>query len=211
MNYYTRKIIQHRDGAWPNYAEGAHPPAPDPGWDGRSTPEGLRDLLIRNATEYSGDLPIHVTENGMANPDTPDMPDTARIEYLERHLDAVREAIAAGAPVAGYYCWSLMDNYEWSLGYEKRFGLVHVDFDSLARDAESVLSGRWRAGGADEEQARPETGGMTKDHGRNRPEPRPPISAARTPAWRWPVARSWSARPSTRYAKCRAWPISVRC
>jgi len=146
VNYYTRKIIQHRDGAWPNYAEApTRLPLTQMGWE--IYPEGLRDLLIRNATEYSGDLPIHVTENGMANPDTPDMPDTARIEYLERHLDAVREAIAAGAPVAGYYCWSLMDNYEWSLGYEKRFGLVHVDFDSLARTPKAsyqALARWWR-------------------------------------------------------------------
>ena len=83
VNYYTRKIIQHRDGAWPNYAEApTRLPLTQMGWE--IYPEGLRDLLIRNATEYSGDLPIHVTENGMANPDTPDMPDTARIEYLER-------------------------------------------------------------------------------------------------------------------------------
>lgn len=146
VNYYTRKIIRHADGAWPNYAEApTRLPLTQMGWE--IYPDGLRDLLIRNAREYSGDLPIHVTENGMANPDTPDAPDTARIDYLDAHLAAVQEAIAAGAPVAGYYCWSLMDNYEWSLGYEKRFGLVHVDFDSLARTPKAsyqALARWWR-------------------------------------------------------------------
>ena len=59
--------------------------------------------------------------------------DTARIAYIEAHLEAAKRAISDGAPLIGYYIWSLMDNYEWALGYEKRFGLVHVDFDSLKR------------------------------------------------------------------------------
>jgi beta-glucosidase len=115
------------------------------GWE--IYPDGLRDFLVRLAREYSGDLPIHVTENGMANADIPDRPDTERIAYLESHLNAVREAIAAGAPVSGYFVWSLMDNYEWALGYEKRFGLVHVDFDSLARTPKAsyqALARWWR-------------------------------------------------------------------
>jgi beta-glucosidase len=102
------------------------------GWE--IYPDGLRDFLLRTAREYSGDLPIYVTENGMANPDdTLGVPDTARIDYLTGHLRAVQQAIAEGAPIQGYFCWSLMDNYEWAFGYEKRFGLVHVDFETLAR------------------------------------------------------------------------------
>jgi beta-glucosidase len=146
VNYYTRKLIRHAEGAWPNYAEApTRLPLTQMGWE--IYPDGLRDFLVRNAREYSGDLPIHVTENGMANPDAPDAPDTPRIDYLSRHLEAVQSAIAAGAPVAGYYVWSLMDNYEWSLGYEKRFGLVHVDFDSLARTPKAsyqALARWWR-------------------------------------------------------------------
>jgi beta-glucosidase len=146
VNYYTRKLVRHADGPWPNYTEAStRLPLTQMGWE--IYPDGLRDFLIRNAAEYSGDLPIHVTENGMANPDTTDAPDTARIDYLDQHLSAVQEAIAAGAPVAGYYVWSLMDNYEWSLGYEKRFGLVHVDFDSLARTPKAsyqALARWWR-------------------------------------------------------------------
>lgn len=62
-------------------------------------------------------------------------------------MNAAREAIAQGVPLEGYFCWSLMDNYEWSLGYEKRFGLVHVDFDSLKRTPKvsyDALAGWWR-------------------------------------------------------------------
>ncbi len=146
VNYYTRKLIRHAEGAWPNYAEApTRLPLTQMGWE--IYPEGLRDILIRNARDYSGDLPIYVTENGMANPDRADRPDAERIAYLATHLDAVTAAIAAGAPVAGYFVWSLMDNYEWSLGYEKRFGLVHVDFDSLARTPKAsyhALARWWR-------------------------------------------------------------------
>ena len=59
--------------------------------------------------------------------------DTHRSEFIDLHLDAVRQAKADGVPVNGYFVWSLLDNYEWALGYEKRFGLVHVDFESLER------------------------------------------------------------------------------
>jgi len=132
INYYTRKRIAHAEGAWPNYAEApTQGPLTQMGWE--IYPDGLRDILIRTAQDYTGDLPLYVTENGMANPDTLTTPDTARIDYLSQHLTAVQQAITAGAPVQGYFCWSLMDNFEWALGYEKRFGLVHVDFGTLAR------------------------------------------------------------------------------
>jgi hypothetical protein len=115
------------------------------GWE--IYPDGLRDFLLRVAREYSGDLPIYVTENGMANPDTTTAPIAERIAYLEQPSAAVQEAIAQGAPVAGYFVWSLMDNYEWALGYEKRFGLVHVDFETLARTPKAsyqALARWWR-------------------------------------------------------------------
>ena len=115
------------------------------GWE--IYPDGLRDFLIRTARDYSGTLPLFVTENGMANPDRVDQPDAARIAYLGSHLQAVQAAIAAGAPVAGYFVWSLMDNYEWSLGYQKRFGLIHVDFETLARTPKAsyhALAQWWR-------------------------------------------------------------------
>ncbi|MEP0191874.1 MAG: family 1 glycosylhydrolase [Erythrobacter sp.] len=59
--------------------------------------------------------------------------DTARIDYINQHLDAVLKAVADGLPVEGYFLWSLLDNYEWALGYKRRFGMVHVDFDSIKR------------------------------------------------------------------------------
>ena len=144
VNYYTRKLIAHAPGPWPNYREVEGPlPKTQMGWE--IYPQGLEDFLIRTARDYSGDLPIYVTENGMAS-GTPSE-DSDRISYLTSHLEATRRAIAAGAPVQGYFVWSLMDNYEWSLGYAKRFGLVHVDFDTLARRPKAsyqALSEWWR-------------------------------------------------------------------
>ncbi len=135
INYYTRKIVVPNDGPWPHHTD-IHGPLPKTqmGWE--VYPDGLRDFLIRTAQEYSGDLPLYVTENGMANDDhlvAGAVNDQPRIDYLQSHLAAAGQAIDAGVPLKGYMIWSLMDNYEWSLGYEKRFGLVHVDFDTLTR------------------------------------------------------------------------------
>jgi beta-glucosidase len=136
INYYTRRLVRHMDGAWPNDEVSTDGPLPKTqmGWE--VYPDGLFDFLMRTKTEYTGDLPLFVTENGMANADINadgNVDDPERIAFLNAHFDAVRRAIAAGAPVEGYFVWSLMDNYEWALGYEKRFGLVHVDFDTLKR------------------------------------------------------------------------------
>jgi beta-glucosidase len=83
-----------------------------------------------------GDLPIYVTENGMANADeviNGSVNDHVREDFLFAHLRATQRAIADGANVKGFFYWSLLDNYEWALGYEKRFGIVHVDFETLQR------------------------------------------------------------------------------
>ena len=101
------------------------------GWE--IYPEGLHHFLTTVARDYTGDLPLYVTENGMANADVVGQDDQARIDYLDAHLAAARQAMAEGVPLAGYTFWSLLDNYEWSLGYEKRFGLIHVDFDTFKR------------------------------------------------------------------------------
>lgn len=135
LNYYTRKIIAPNDDPWPSHHE-VNGPLPKTQMDWEVYPEGLRDFLIRTAREYTGNTPLYVTENGMANDDhlaDGAVDDPARIEYLNKHLAAALEAIKAGVPLKGYMIWSLMDNYEWALGYEKRFGLVHVDFDTLKR------------------------------------------------------------------------------
>jgi len=136
INYYTRSLIAPNDGAWPSLGPVAGPLAKtDMGWE--IYPEGLERLLVRVARDYSGALPLFVTENGMAAPDAPDaagfVQDDDRIAYLAGHFGAARKAIAQGVPLAGYYVWSLLDNYEWAEGYAKRFGIVRVDFASLAR------------------------------------------------------------------------------
>jgi beta-glucosidase len=82
-------------------------------------------------------LPIYITENGIASMDwvhaDGQVHDPARIDYLARHLIALRRAIADGIDIRGYFQWSIMDNFEWELGYSKRFGLAYVDYKSLAR------------------------------------------------------------------------------
>ena len=135
INYYTRKLIAPNSEAWPSHHEVDGPlPKTQMGWE--IYPQGLHDFLLRTHEDYTKGLPIIITENGMANADQLDgeaVHDAVRIDYLNQHLGAVHDAISKGVPVAGYYAWSLLDNYEWALGYEKRFGLVHVDFDTLAR------------------------------------------------------------------------------
>ncbi|RWR52312.1 beta-glucosidase [Sinirhodobacter ferrireducens] len=135
LNYYTCKRIAPCDGPWPAHREVEGPlPKTDMGWE--IYPEGLHAFLTRVARDYTGTLPLYVTENGMAAPDAladGTCSDAGRIAYYAEHLEACRRAIAEGVPLAGYMSWSLLDNYEWALGYDKRFGLVHVDFKTLKR------------------------------------------------------------------------------
>ena len=111
-----------------------HGPYTDMGW--RIEPEAFTDLLLRLSADYP-EVPMMVTENGCAYADGPGpdgrVTDERRIDYLRAHLGAVHAAIEKGADIRGYYQWSLLDNFEWALGYAKRFGLVHVDYDTLAR------------------------------------------------------------------------------
>jgi beta-glucosidase len=104
------------------------------GWE--VAPRAFYDLLTRITRDY-GEVPIFITENGAAFADAPG-PDGAvndgqRVAYLHTHLSMVREAIAAGVPVRGYYAWSLLDNFEWAEGYDERFGIVWVDFETQRR------------------------------------------------------------------------------
>jgi beta-glucosidase len=127
-------------------------PLTDMGWE--IFPEGLTDLLVSYSREYRLP-PIYVTENGAAMADSAEngeVNDPGRTQYLQRHLDALDAAIEQGVDVAGYFYWSLMDNFEWAEGYAKRFGLVHVDFASQCRTVKSsghafreLLRGRSRA------------------------------------------------------------------
>ena len=135
VNYYTRKLIAAAPGPWPALAPVDGPlPKTQMGWE--IAPEALYRFIMRVARDYAPGLPIYVTENGMANADilqNGTVDDPERLAYLDAHLAQCRRAIADGADLGGYIIWSLLDNYEWALGYEKRFGLVHVDFNSLKR------------------------------------------------------------------------------
>jgi beta-glucosidase len=99
-------------------------------------PEGLYDILTRLSKDAPG-LPLFVTENGCAAEDYvgPDgaVNDLERVSYLHRHLDAAARAIRDGANLSGYFVWSLLDNFEWAWGYQKRFGIVFVDFGTQRR------------------------------------------------------------------------------
>ena len=164
VNYYSPTVVRafdgvgqrqeadgHGDGAvspWPACEDVEFPQQPGPytdmGWpvDAR----GLSELLVRMHREYPGPALV-VTENGAAFPDVvgPDgtVQDDDRIAYLRAHVRAVGDAVEAGAPVRGYYLWSLLDNFEWGYGYAKRFGIVHVDYTTLQRTPKA--SAHWYA------------------------------------------------------------------
>ena len=104
------------------------------GWE--VYPDGLRDLLIGFHETYPNLPPVYITENGMASDDevvNGEVDDPQRISFLKRHLAAVDSAIKAGVDIRGYFIWSLMDNFEWAYGYERRFGVVHVDYETQER------------------------------------------------------------------------------
>lgn len=104
-------------------------PLTDFGWP--VVPDGLREILATLKERYGDRLPpVYVTENGCS---AGELDDQRRIDFLDGHLEALRKAQDEGVDVRGYFVWSLMDNFEWAEGYTQRFGLVHVDFDTLAR------------------------------------------------------------------------------
>ncbi|WP_151717602.1 GH1 family beta-glucosidase [Gemmobacter serpentinus] len=133
VNYYTRHIhAAAPDTAWPATREVPGPlPKTQMGWE--IYPEGLQGFLTRLERDYTKGLPLYVTENGMANDDHADIPDTVRESFIAGHFQAAQNAIAAGVNLRGFFYWSLLDNYEWAEGYEKRFGLVHVDYNTQVR------------------------------------------------------------------------------
>ncbi|PKI91212.1 beta-glucosidase [Actinomycetales bacterium SN12] len=110
---------------------------PRTGMDWEVQPEGLTRLLVRVAEDYAGDVPLYVTENGAAYDDEVgadgEVNDVERTEFLRAHVAATLDAIEQGVDVRGYFYWSLMDNYEWAWGYEKRFGIVRVDYETQQR------------------------------------------------------------------------------
>lgn len=133
LNYYTREVYHHTDDALFKKLEQPSHPLTDMGWE--IYPQGLMDLLLDLNRRYQLP-PVYITENGAAMPDvkTSDgIHDLARCHYLQDHIMAVHHAVDAGVDIRGYFAWSLMDNFEWSFGYEKRFGIVYVDYATQER------------------------------------------------------------------------------
>jgi beta-glucosidase len=137
VNYYTRSVIGHDEQSWPLKAAAVRQQAIYSETDWEVFPQGLTDTLIWLRDRY-GNPPITITENGSAfdDPATVEgdtLDDPLRVDYLKQHLRALHDAIAHGCDVRGYMAWSLLDNLEWSHGFSKRFGLVHVDFATQKR------------------------------------------------------------------------------
>ena len=142
INYYTRNVVRHEETSWPLKAAPVRQTQAtytETGWE--VFPQGLTDTLLWVKKLY-GDIPQYVTENGAAffDPPTarqttqgPRVNDPLRVDYFRTHLRAIHDAIDQGVDLRGYCAWSLMDNMEWSLGYSKRFGIVHVNFETLER------------------------------------------------------------------------------
>jgi beta-glucosidase len=138
VNYYTRNVTRFDPDAWLLRAAPVRQNrATYTETDWEVFPQGLTDALVGVKERY-GNPPMYVTENGAAFFDPPSLDgdrlaDPLRVDYLRKHLRAVHAAMERGADVRGYFVWSLLDNFEWSLGYSKRFGIVHVDFETQAR------------------------------------------------------------------------------
>jgi len=138
VNYYTRNVTRHDPNAWPLRAGPQLQKSAtytETGWE--VFPQGLTDVLLWVKENY-GPIPMYITENGAAFFDPPVadgevVEDPLRVKYFRAHLRAVREAMRRGCDIRGYFAWSLLDNLEWSLGYTKRFGIVHVDFETQKR------------------------------------------------------------------------------
>ncbi len=171
VNYYATNRVRLWDGVGERQNADGHKEALGSPWPGAEDvefleqpgphtemawnidPAGLYDLLAQLRERFP-ELPLMITENGAAFPDAVvpsagtgaggiTIDDQDRIDYVRRHLAEVERAIADGIDVRGYFLWSLLDNFEWSWGYSKRFGIVHVDFNTLARTPKA--SAAWYA------------------------------------------------------------------
>ncbi|TWI65253.1 beta-glucosidase [Pseudoduganella lurida] len=138
INYYTRSVCRHEETNWPlkvaavRQTQSTHM---ETGWE--VFPQGLTDTLVEFRRRY-GDLPVYVMENGSTFYDPPNaedgqMHDPLRVDCLKKNLHALHAAIEQGVDLRGYMVWSLLDNLEWSLGFAKRFGIVHVNFETQQR------------------------------------------------------------------------------
>ena len=154
VNYYSTGLVQQWDGHSPRVMADGHgdsdvspwvgcddinflpQPGPHTAMDWNIEPAGLTELLVRTAGSYP-DLPLLVTENGAAFDDIVGedghVHDADRTSYISQHVAAVGAAIDQGADVRGYFVWSLLDNFEWAWGYDRRFGIIRVDYDTQVR------------------------------------------------------------------------------
>jgi beta-glucosidase len=136
INYYTRSIIHWDDSQPLHFGTVRALDAEFTAMDWEVYPEGLTDLLVRIDKEYQPPA-IYITENGAAyddpEPENGAVHDPNRVEYLRQHFKATEAAIQQGVPVKGYFVWSFMDNFEWAEGYDKRFGIVRVNYETQER------------------------------------------------------------------------------
>jgi beta-glucosidase len=143
LNYYHGYRARHDVGSWLGYAPVEEPDAPQTTMNWAIRPEGLRRILSQAHERYK--LPsLLVTENGASFADRRDgdaVHDQDRTAYLKSHIAEVLRARDEGVPVHGYFVWSLLDNFEWALGYSKRFGIVYVDYGTQERVIKD--SGHW--------------------------------------------------------------------
>ncbi|MFC4996494.1 GH1 family beta-glucosidase [Dactylosporangium cerinum] len=151
INYYSRHVVAGEDTdvpaepywraptSWPGsetvrFLKRPGVPVTDMGWEVDAP--GLTETLTRVARDYPA-IPLYITENGAAYVDTVgedgSVEDAERVAYFDAHFRACHDAITAGAPLHGYFAWSLLDNFEWAWGYTKRFGMIRVDYDTQER------------------------------------------------------------------------------
>ena len=162
VNYYSPQLVHMREpndtgkspydsrsttSSWPTAPDVAFVEEPGPytamGWP--QNPGAFEELLVSLRDQFPG-LPISITENGAAFDDAPIddvIRDVARVDYLRRHVTAVHRAMEVGVDIRSYFVWSLLDNFEWTYGYSKRFGIVYVDYETQRRLPKQ--SARWYA------------------------------------------------------------------
>jgi beta-glucosidase len=134
LNFYSRAVLRAQGEnhfEWVKQTEAEHTTM-----DWEVYPQGLQDILEAFHHKYPKLPPIYITENGMSSADTVSddgVDDKQRQSYLKRHFAACSRAMDKGVDVRGYFIWSLMDNFEWAWGYERRFGIVHVDYETQRR------------------------------------------------------------------------------
>ena len=135
LNYYSRNVMKAGPDGKPQAVAAPAEKSTDMGWE--VYPEGMYDSLMRVHREY-GPSRIFIAESGAAYDYPTDaagrIADPKRVTYLRDHFLAARRAMADGVPLAGYFVWSLMDNFEWGFGYSKKFGLYGIDSETRQRN-----------------------------------------------------------------------------